>query len=202
MYSTCIYLWSSSSVHEEVEVSLTCVGVFWYINVRLRREDDLMLNRSTSCQLYAIHEVFRPRGREREKDKERNCKILLYMYMYVVHKELQDFTSITRLRMFSSSELSNGMSLWDVSKSLFPAKSIMWRTLGRRRQWRELRVEELFVAFKIATWRPLLPFTITCFLGDNTGKRWAETCKWPTSSCLTSFNCLKIFQGNQLLCSP
>ena len=34
-----------------------------------------MLNRSTSCQLYVIHEVFRPKGREREKDKERNCKI-------------------------------------------------------------------------------------------------------------------------------
>ena len=26
-----------------------------------------MLNRSTSCQLYVIHEVFRPRGRERER---------------------------------------------------------------------------------------------------------------------------------------
>ena len=34
-------------------------------------------------------------------------------------------SSITRLRTFSSSELSSGMSLWDVFKSLFLVKSIL-----------------------------------------------------------------------------
>ena len=30
-----------------------------------------MLNKSTSCQLYVVHEVFRPRGRERERKIKR-----------------------------------------------------------------------------------------------------------------------------------
>ena len=72
-----------------------------------------MLYWSTSCQLYAIHEVFRPRGREREKDKERNCKILFYMR----------YTKSCTVQNFASCEITS--SLLPLSLSHFKSDSTM-----------------------------------------------------------------------------